>query len=240
MRKRHRYVTVIVNADTGHTLAMVEYRSSAALTAFLMSQPHKWRRAVKVVVTDGSAAYKASVDACLPHARHMLDRFHVIRWFTAGLTQVRREIQRREPHGIKPAFDPEVFKARFALLRRGDTLTDTDRARLDALFDTHPRLKAGWQALQELHGLYLTDDHDGALEALDRFCDLYQTGELPEFHNIVNTTINWSNEILAWHHTNQASNGRIEGTNNLLQVLRRTAHGFTNPTNFQARGLLIT
>ena len=29
-------------------------------------------------------------------------------------------------------------------------------------------------------------------------------------------------------------------TNNLFQVLRRTAHGFTNPTNFQARGLLIT
>ena len=34
--------------------------------------------------------------------------------------------------------------------------------------------------------------------------------------------------------------GRIEGTNNLLQVLRRTAHGFTNPDNFAARGLLIT
>ena len=38
MRKRHRYVTVIVNADTGRTLAMVEHRSSAALSAFLMSQ----------------------------------------------------------------------------------------------------------------------------------------------------------------------------------------------------------
>ena len=87
---------------------------------------------------------------------------------------------------------------------------------------------------------YLADDHDGALEALDRFCDLYQTGELPEFHNIVNTIINWSNQILAWHHTNHPSNGRIEGYNNLLQVLRRTAHGFTDPTNFQARGLLLT
>ena len=43
-----------------------------------------------------------------------------------------------------------------------------------------------------------------------------------------------------WHHTQRASNGRIEGTNNLLQVLRRTAHGFTNPANFEARGLLIT
>ena len=76
-----------------------------------------------------------------------------------------------------------MFRARFALLRRGDTLTDTDRARLDALFDAHPRLKAGWQALQELHGLYLADDYDGALAALGRFCDLYETGELPEYHD---------------------------------------------------------
>ncbi len=239
MRKRHRYVTVIVNGDTGHTLAVVEHRSSAALTGFLMSQPHRWRRGVKVVVTDGSTAYKNSVQTCLPHARHVLDRFHVIRWFTAGLTAVRRDTQRRHD-GTKPVFDPQVFKARFLMLRRGDTLSDTDQARLDKLFDTHPRLQAGWNALQELHGLYLADDHDGALQALDRFCDLYETGELPEYHNIVDTIIAWSTEILNWHHTNQASNGRIEGTNNLLQTLRRTAHGFTNPTNYAARGLLIS
>ncbi|WP_420619560.1 transposase [Candidatus Poriferisocius sp.] len=66
------------------------------------------------------------------------------------------------------------------------------------------------------------------------------TGEIPEFHDTVNAIIEWSDEILDWHHTGQPSNGRIEGTNNLLQVLRRTAHGFTNPANFQARGLLIT
>ncbi|MCY4456966.1 MAG: ISL3 family transposase [Acidimicrobiaceae bacterium] len=239
MRKRHRYVTVIVNGDTGHTLAMVEHRSSAGLTGFLMSQPHSWRRSVKVVVSDGSNAYKASIQTCLPQARHVLDRFHIIRWFTAGLTAVRREIQRRN-NGTKPVAGPQVFCARFLLLRRGDTLTDTDQARLDQLFDAHPRLKTGWQALQELHGLYLADDHDGALEALDRFGDLYKTGELPEFENIVNTIINWSDEILAWHHTGRPSNGRIEGINNLLQTLRPTAHGFTNPTNYQARGHLIT
>ncbi len=221
MRKRHRYVTVIVNGDTGR-------------------KPHKWRRGVKVVVTDGSRAYKASVEACLPGARHVLDRFHVIRWFAAGLTAVRRDIQRREPHGVTPAFDPEVFGARFLLMRRGDQLDDTDRARLDALLGAHPRPKAGRQALQELHGLYLADDHHSALETLGRFCDLYETGQLPEFHNIVDTIIARSDEILAQHHTDRASNGRIEGTNNLLQVLRRTAHGFTNPANFEARGLLTT
>ena len=91
-----------------------------------------------------------------------------------------------------------------------------------------------------LHGLYLADDYDGALDALGRFCDLYETGELPECHDIVDTIIAWSDEILAWHHTGRASNGRIEGINNLLQVLRRSAHGFTNPRNFEARGIPVT
>ena len=63
MRKRHRYVTVIVNGDTGRTLAMVEHRSSAARHRFT---GHRWCKGVKVVVSDGSKAYK-SPDAHLGH-----------------------------------------------------------------------------------------------------------------------------------------------------------------------------
>ena len=37
-----------------------------------------------------------------------------------------------------------------------------------------------------------------------------------------------------------SSNGRIEGTSSLLQVLHRKAHGSANHTNFEARGMLVT
>jgi len=240
MRKRHRYVTVLQDGDTGQILAMVEHRNAAALSGFFIEQGPRWCRGVAVVVSDGSKSYKTAIDQHLGGAHHVLDRFHVVRWFTDALTLVRRELQRREPAGVKPAFDPELFRARFLLLKRGDTLNHGEQARLDTLFDTHPRLKAGWDALQELHGLYLADDRNGALAALDRFTDLYATGELPEFHSIVDTIIAWGDQILAWHDTGRPSNGRIEGTNNLLQVLRRVAHGFTNTDNFAARGLLLT
>ena len=239
IRKRHRYVTVLVNGDTGKVLAMVPHRSEAALSGFLASQGHRWCRGVKVVVSDGSKAYAAAIAKRLGHARHVLDRFHVIRWFAAGLTAVRRDVQRR-PEGSKPAFDPQVFRARFVLMKRPDTLDADERARLDALFETHPRLKAAWDALGELHGLYLAKDRKGALEALDRFADIYRTGQIPEFSDIVDTFLAWHQQILDWHHAGRPSNGRIEGTNNLLQVLRRRAHGFTNPANFEARGILIT
>ena len=240
IRKRHRYVTVVVNADTGRTLAMVPHRSTAALSGFFAQQGHKWCKQVKVVVTDGSPAYRSAIDRHLGHAKHVLDRFHVIRWFSAGLVAARRAAPRQDRGTGEPAFDPEVFRARFLLLRRQDTLTDKDRARLDGLLEAHPKLKTAWEALQELRSLYEAQDHHGALEALDRFSDLYLTGQIPEFRDTVNAIIEWSDEILNWHHTGRPSNGRIEGTNNLLQVLRRTAHGFTNPANYQARGLLIT
>ena len=133
-----------------------------------------------------------------------------------------------------------MFGSRFLLTVRPDKLDDAQSARLDKLFAAHPRLKAAWEALGELHALHLADDHDGATEALGRFADIYGTGDTPEFSDVVDTILAWHTEILAWHHTARPSNGRIEGTNNLLQVLRRTAHGFTNHTNFEARGILLT
>ncbi len=211
IRKRHRYVTVLVNGDTGEVLAMVPHRDTQALSGFLAAQGHRWCRGVKVVVSDGSAAYKAAIEARLGHARHVLDRYRVIRWFQAGLIAVRRDVQRR-PEGSKPAFDPEVFRSRFLLMRRPDKLDAAEQSRLDALFAAHPRLKAAWDALGELHQLYLADDRKGALEALDRFADIYGTGtgDIPEFSDTVDTFLAWHQQILNWHQTGRPSNGRID------------------------------
>ena len=101
-------------------------------------------------------------------------------------------------------------------------------------------LRTAWDALQELYQLYEAEDLDGANQALGRFADLYATGQIPEYHQVVDTIIAWGEQILAYHTTRRVSNGPIEGTNNLLQVLRRVAHGFTNYDNYAARGILVT
>ena len=73
-----------------------------------------------------------------------------------------------------------------------------------------------------------------ANEALGRFADLYATGQIPEYRDIVDTIITWGEEILASHTSRRATNGPLEGINNLFQVLRRVAHGFTNCDNYAA------
>jgi transposase len=164
----------------------------------------------------------------------------VVRWFAAGLVEVRRRIQRREPRGhVSPAFDPEVFRNRFLALRRADRLGEAEHARLEALFAAHAELAPAWGMLQELNGLYLAPDEAAAMAALDRFARLYQHDPLPEFYKVVDTPLKWAPEIFAFHKTGRISNGRLEGTNNKLGVLKRMAFGFVNASNFEARGLLL-
>ena len=69
IRERHRYVTVLGNGDTGKVLAMLPHRSEAALSGFLAAQGHRWCKCVKVVVSDGSAAYAGAVAKRLGNGR---------------------------------------------------------------------------------------------------------------------------------------------------------------------------
>lgn len=79
----------------------------------------------------------------------------------------------------------------------------------------------------------------GALAPWGRFTELNATGDLPTFYEIVNTLLAALSQILSWHAAGRSSNGCIGGASNLLQVVRRGAHGITNPENFAARGLLV-
>ena len=233
-------MTVVACGESGKILAMIPGRTKGSLSRFFRDQGAWWCRQVEIVVSDGSRSYQAAIAQYLPGARHVLDRFHVARWFTQGLTLVRRELQRRDPDQRPPTYEPDLFRARFTLLRRADHLTDAHQSHLDRLFDAHPRLRTAWDALQELYQLYEAEDLDGANQALGRFADLYATGQIPEYHQVVDTIIAWGAQILAYHTSRRATNGPLEGINNLLQVLRRVAHGFTNYDNYAARGILVT
>jgi transposase len=239
LRRGHRYVTVLLNGETGQVLAIVKHRDAKALAGFFLEQGRRWCRGVQVVVTDGSESYTAAIARHLPTATHILDRFHVVRWFARGLIEVRRHLQRREPPGVTPVFDPEVFRNRFLALKRADRLDDAERARLEAIFAARAELARAWAMLQELYGLYQADDLAAAGEHLDRFARMWETDPLPEFYRVASDIIRWAPEIFNFHRAGRWSNGRLEGTNNLLGLLKRMGFGFINAANFEARGILL-
>ena len=240
LRRGHRYVTVLINGDTGQTLGIVAHRNAAALSGFLLAQGHRWLKGVKVVVSDGSGSYRSSISQHLGHATHVLDRFHVARWFAAGMIEVRRRIQRIAPQGSRPAFESAIFRSRYLQLTRFDHLSDDRIEALGRVLEGRPELEAAWRMLQHLYGIHLASDSDEANQALGAFIDIWQQAPLVEFDRLTETLLEWGDEIFAFHDTDRVTNGRIEGTNNRLGVLKRVAYGFVNVNNFAARALLLT
>ncbi|MBA3361717.1 MAG: transposase [Acidimicrobiia bacterium] len=89
--------------------------------------------------------------------------------------------------------------------------------------------------LQHLYGIHLARDSDEANQALGAFIEIYKDHPLLEYETLVGTLLECGDEIFAFHDTDRATNGRIEGSNNKLGVLKRVAYGFVNVTNFAAR-----
>lgn len=123
-------------------------------------------------------------------------------------------------------------------LARPDHLSSEQRRTLDRLFVSHLELWHAWRLLQKLHGIYLADDERAAVDALNDFSTCLAEFPVPEFDHVLKTLIKWAPEILAFHRSGRATNGRLEGLNNKLGVLKRIAYGFTNSSNFASRALL--
>ena len=176
IRRRHRYVTVVASGDSGQVLAMIPGRTKASLARFFRDQGAWWCRQVEIVVPNRSRPYQAAIAQYLPDARHVLDRFHVVRWFTQGLTHLRREIQCREPQRRPPTFGPDLLASPLHPAAAGRS---SNRSPPGASRSAVRRSSPPPNRVRMLYQLYEADNPDRANQALGRFADLYATGQTP-------------------------------------------------------------
>src|ERR687893_2041011 len=119
--KGHRYMTVVMDLDSGAVVFVGDGKGADALKPF-------WKRLrpsdarIAAVAIDMSAAYRGAVSAHLKKAGIVFDHFHVIKLFNDKLSDLRRSLYHRaEADGKK------VLKgARWLLLKNPENL-DTDR-----------------------------------------------------------------------------------------------------------------
>ena len=65
------------------------------------------------------------------------------------------------------------------------------------------------------------------------------TCPIPEIARLGRTLRKWKDALDAYFDTSGASNGPTEAINGIIELGRRTARGYRNPTNYQLRMLLI-
>ncbi|CAL9328304.1 ISL3 family transposase IS469 [Streptomyces sp. enrichment culture] len=72
LKRRHRYATVLIDAETGERIDVLPSRGADALERWLREHP-----GVEIVCRDGSGAYGEAVRRALPAAVQVSDRWHL-------------------------------------------------------------------------------------------------------------------------------------------------------------------
>ncbi|MEU8319760.1 ISL3 family transposase [Nonomuraea sp. NPDC048881] len=77
LRRRHRYATVLIDAETRERIDVLPGRTADVLEAWLRTHP-----GVQIVCRDGSGAYAEAIRRALPDAVQVTDRWHL--WHNLG------------------------------------------------------------------------------------------------------------------------------------------------------------
>ena len=123
-----------------------------------------------------------------------------------------------------------------------DRLTKRQQERLREAFtadEAHISVEVAYHCAQQVRDVFhqATPAHGRRLAA--HLVERLPTCPIPEIARLGRTLRKWKDAFLAYFDTGGASNGPTEAINGIIELGRRTARGYRNPTNYHLRMLLI-
>ena len=128
-RKRHHYLTLVVDHDRQRVVWAGKGRSAQTLEAFFDRLGPAGCERLQLVTADLAASWQKALRARVPHARLVFDRFHVERLATEAVDEVRRAEQR----GADAKTAKTLKGSRYCLLKHPKRLKPGEKRRLAAV-----------------------------------------------------------------------------------------------------------
>src|SRR5690606_38084536 len=140
VRRGHKYVTLVLNAETGELLHMIEAKKKGSLEAFFEKLTEEQRTSIKAVCIDRNSAYAAAVEKWLPHATIVYDKFHLLNSLGKAIDEVRKAEHRAATGEMK-----HVIKGpRFNLPRRPENLLPSGEIALRGLLEINEKINTAY------------------------------------------------------------------------------------------------
>ena len=221
-KKRHNYLTLVVDHDGKRVVWTEKGHDSATLKAFFDELGPERCAKIECVTMDLSAAFIKAVEDRVPQARIVFDRFHVQRLASDALDEVRRE-QLRDLRGTPEGRD--LFRSRFALLKNPWNLTTSESGRLSNVQRANAPLYRAYLLKETLAKALEYQQPLRAERALHEWLAWAARSRLKPFVRAARTVRKHFDGILAYV-SERMTNAFLEGMNNRIRMIAHRAYGF--------------
>ena len=235
-RKGQRYLTVVVDHDTGRLVWAAAGRDRATVESFFDALGQERCKQITLVSCDMAGWISGPVADRLPDAVCCVDPFHVVMLATDALDEIRREVwnQARKAGEVTAARD--LKGARYALWKNPENLTGRQQAKLSSIQKTNQRLYRAYLLKEQLRQIYRLEP-EAAIKLLDEWIAWARRCRLEAFVKLARTiTKQRAGIVAAIEH--RLSNARVEAVNTQIRMITRRAFGFHTPGALIALAML--
>jgi transposase len=219
----HRFLTSVVNHQSGAIVWATEGRNSASLQAFFDQLTPEQKASIRAVSIDMSAGYEKAIRAAIPDAEIAFDPFHVVKLGGEAADKVRRE--QYNAYGRSSTSEGKWIKgARYSLLKDPSNQTPKQLLKLAEVVTTNKRMYRAFLLYGELRYIYKLPYHE-AVERLDAWLAWASRSRLKPFVKLARTIRKHKQGVLAALKLG-LSNGRLEALNSKVRLLSHRAYGF--------------
>ena len=235
-QRGHRYLTVVVDHDSGRLVWAAVGRDAGTLREFFDALGPERCAAITLVSADAAAWIAAVVHERCPQATLCLDPFHIVQWATKALDEVRRQVWNAARRSGQTALARDLKGARFALWKNPETLTARQDATLSQIARTNHRLYRAYLLKEQLRQVFPLRGRRG-LALLDDWLVWARRCRIRPFVKLARSITAHRDDIAATLH-HELANARVESVNTKLRLLTRLAFGFRSADALIALAML--
>lgn len=228
--KGHKYVTLVINTETGQPLFIGDGKGESALEPFWKALGPRRCKRIKAVAIDMGKAYISAVTKNLPKAKIVFDHFHVVKLVNDTLNKLRVEVYKAASKEERAV----LAGTKYILLRNNEEVAADDEKskRLEALLALNTPLSAAYILKEDLRQIWSKKHKFQAVAALAKWVETARSSEVSSLVKLADTIESHSEGILNWYDF-KINSGMIEGINNKIKLLKRKAYGFRDMTFFK-------
>lgn len=241
--KKGKMSFIAQDFDSLKVITILDGRTQATIRNHFQRYSRQVRNRVKVITMDMFSPYYQLAKQLFPHAKIVLDRFHIVQHMNRTMNRVRIQIMNQFD---RKAHEYRALKRYWKLVQQ-DSRKLNDKRFYRPTFRAHltnkeilEKLLSYSQELREHYELYQLLLFHFQEKNSKHFFDLIEEtiSEVnPIFQTVFKTFLKDKEKIINALEM-PYSNAKLEATNNLIKVIKRNAFGFRNFENFKKRILI--
>lgn len=230
-KKGHDYLSVAMDLDTGRVIWVGEGRKEEDIDKFFLTLTKEQKNSIEAVSIDMWPAYINSAKKNCPNADIVFDRFHVAKKFGEVITKLRSaEYRKADDKKSK-----DILKGtKWLLLKNKSNLKFDAKKELKQLLELNKNLATAYILKEKLASIWNYKSIAWAKRSLDEWITIAEESDIRGIKTFIKMLKKHEHGILS-HCKHPISNGKIEGTNNKIKVLKRRCYGFHDVEYFKLK-----